>query len=189
MHTGTPIRVLIVDDEQIARDLLRAQLNELGHVVCGEATNAEEALRLAEEVHPDIALVDIRMPGQTGVEVSREVSERGNCPVVLLTGVVSVDYINEAAEFGVFGYLTKPVRLGDLGPMVSLSLARFKELDSVKKRLETRTVLQRAKGILMDTYGMTEDEAHKKIHFAARSSNTPVIKIATEVIETKKMPA
>ncbi len=188
MQNGMAQRVLIADDESSARDLWRAQLAELGLEVCAEASTGDDAVKLAEETQPDIALVDINMPGRTGLEVAKEISERANCPVVLLTGATNPDLISAAAESGVYGYLTKPVRLGDLGPMITLTMARFREFDSVRRRLETRTVLQRAKGILMDNFGLTEDEAHKKIHFAARSNNLPILKVATDVIETKNLP-
>lgn len=182
------LRVLIADDEDIARQTLRAQIETIGHQVIAEATDGEQAIQLAVDSQPDIALVDVRMPVKDGIDAAKGIAEKAKCPVVLLTGHSEEDVIERAVRVGVFGYLTKPVRLADLKPIVELCVARHRDLSDVERRLESRTLIQRAKGILMDEFGLTEDQAHKKIHFAARNHNRQMQEIAADVIESHQLP-
>ncbi len=188
MQNGATIRILIADDEQEARDAVRAQVEQIGHTVAAEAGDGAEAAELAALHKPDLALIDIRMPKQDGIEAARQIIEQTGCPVILLTGHTDEDLIREAADVGVYGYLTKPVRLADLQPIIEVSLARHRDLTVAKRRLEATKIIQRAKGILMDQYGLSEEEAHKKIHFAARSNNRQMQDVADEVIQTRKLP-
>lgn len=182
------LRLLLADDEDIARESLKGQLEALGHTVVAEASNGKEALELALKEKPDLALLDIRMPDMDGIDAGREIIESADCPVMLITGYSGEDVINRAAEAGAFYFLTKPIRMSDLEPGIAMAVARFKDLRQLHKRLEARTLVARAKGFLMDTMNMTEEEAHKKIHFLARNQNRTMAEISQYIIDNKKLP-
>lgn len=189
-------RVLIADDDDDVRSLLRAQIERLGHEVVGEASNGEEAIRLAEETQPEMAILDIRMPGTDGIDAANAILDRAPCPVIFLTGYAEEELVSRAGEAGAFYYLIKPFRSEDLAPAMTLSAARFRQmqekekaLDRARQDLEARKLVERAKGMLMDQHGLTEQEAFKKIHFAARNSNRPMAAVAMEVLESGQLPS
>lgn len=182
------LRLLLADDEEIARQSLRAQCETLGHTVVAEAGDGRQAVALAEETKPDLALLDIRMPEMDGIEAGREIIEMTNTPVMLITAYSDEDVIQRAADAGAFYFLTKPIRMSDLEPGMAMAVARFRDMRQLHKRLEARTLVSRAKGILMDKMKMTEDEAHKKIHFLARNQNKTMAEVSQFIIENKRLP-
>lgn len=191
----TVYRVLIADDDEAVRSLLRAQIERLGHEVVGEASDGRKAVELAETLRPDMAILDIRMPGHDGIDAANEILDKAPCPVIFLTGYAEEDLVSRAGEAGAFYYLMKPFRAEDLAPAMTLSAARFRQmqekerlLDQARHDLEERKLVERAKGILMDQHGLTEQEAFRKIHFAARNSNRPMAAVAVEVLESGRVP-
>lgn len=189
-------RVLIADDEEAIRGLLRAHIENQGHEVVGTAENGEEAVRMAAEHRPDLAILDIRMPEMDGIEAANQILEVHPCPVIFLTGYAEEELLSRAEETGAFYYLLKPFRSEDLAPAITLSVARFRQLQEreralakAKEDLEARKVVERAKGILIDAHGMSEHDAFRTIHFAARRSNKPMVQVAEEIISTGNPPA
>ena len=188
-------RVLIADDDEQVRGLLRLQIERLGHEVVAEASNGADAVRLAQENSPDMAILDIRMPVTDGIDAANEILDKAPCPVIFLTGYAEEELVSRAGEAGAFYYLMKPFRSEDLAPAMTLSAARFRQmqekerlLTQAREDLEARKTIERAKGMLMDQHGLTEKEAFRKIHFAARNTNRPMAAVAVEVLESGRVP-
>jgi len=182
-------RVIIADDESIIRMDLREMLTNLGYLVVGEAVDGRSAVNLARELKPDVAIFDIKMPGMDGIEAARILTEEKIAPVVLLTAYSQPDLVEGAKEAGVVGYITKPMRESDLTPAIEVAMARFsefraleKEVGDLKQALETRKLVDRAKGILMDTQGLTEAEAFRRIQKMSMNKRRPMKDVAEAVI-------
>lgn len=188
------LRVLIADDEILHVMSLRGQLKQLGHDVVGEAANGEEAIELARKLKPDLAILDIKMPKVDGIEAARQITVESPMPIVLLTAYNEQDQAQRAADAGVFAYLIKPVSEADLLPTILLALARFKEFQSLQKgisdlkeALETRKVVEQAKGILMQRRGLSEAEAFRTLQLQSQRENKKLIEIARAVIVAEKL--
>jgi AmiR/NasT family two-component response regulator len=182
-------RVIIADDESIIRMDLREMLTNLGYLVVGEAVDGRSAVNLARELKPDVAILDIKMPDMDGIEAARILTEEKIAPVVLLTAYSQRDLVERAKEAGVVGYITKPMRESDLTPAIEVAMARFsefraleKEVGDLKKALETRRLVDRAKGILMDSQGLTEAEAFRKIQKMSMNKRRPMKDVAEAII-------
>ena len=182
-------RVIIADDESIIRMDLREMLTNLGYLVVGEAGDGCSAVNLARELKPDVAIFDIKMPGMDGIEAARILTEEKIAPVVLLTAYSQRDLVERAKEAGVVGYITKPMRESDLTPAIEVAMARFsefraleEEVGDLKQALETRKLVDRAKGILMDTQGLTEAEAFRKIQKMSMNKRKPMQDVAEAII-------
>ena len=182
-------RVIIADDESIIRMDLREMLTNLGYLVVGEAVDGRSAVNLARELKPDVAILDIKMPDMDGIEAARILTEEKIAPVVLLTAYSQRDLVERAKEAGVVGYITKPMRESDLAPAIEVAMARFsefraleKEVGDLKQALETRKLVDRAKGILMDTQGLTEAEAFRKIQKMSMDKRRPMKDVAEAII-------
>ena len=160
------LRILVVDDEAILRLDLSEMLAERGHDVVGEADNGADAVRLARELHPDLGLMDVKMPGMSGLEAAKLIGGEQLAPVPLLTAYSQRDVVEQAADSGVMAYLVKPIREEELTPALEVAMTRWesyrslaRELDKAKDDLETRKLLDRAKGVLMDQHGFSERDA------------------------------
>jgi AmiR/NasT family two-component response regulator len=182
-------RVIIADDESIIRMDLREMLTNLGYLVVGEAGDGRSAVNLARELKPDVAILDIKMPDMDGIEAARILTGEKIAPVVLLTAYSQRDLVERAKEAGVVGYITKPMRESDLTPAIEVTIARFsefraleKEVGDLKQALETRKLVDRAKGILMDTQGLTEAEAFRKIQKMSMNKRRPMKEVAEAII-------
>jgi AmiR/NasT family two-component response regulator len=182
-------RVIIADDESIIRMDLREMLTNLGYLVVGEAGDGRSVVNLARELKPDVAVLDIKMPGMDGIEVARILTEEKIAPAVLLTAYSQRDLVERAKEAGVVGYITKPMRESDLTPAIEVAMARFsefqaleKEVGDLKQALETRKLVDRAKGILMDTQGLSEAEAFRKIQKMSMNKRKPMKDVAEAII-------
>jgi AmiR/NasT family two-component response regulator len=182
-------RVIIADDESIIRMDLREMLTNLGYLVVGEAGDGRSAVNLARELKPDVAILDIKMPNTDGIEAARILTEEKIAPVVLLTAYSQRDLVERAKEAGVVGYITKPMRESDLAPAIEVAMARFsefraleKEVGDLKQALETRKLVDRAKGILMDTQGLSEAEAFRKIQKMSMNKRKPMKEVAEAII-------
>jgi AmiR/NasT family two-component response regulator len=182
-------RVIIADDESIIRMDLREMLTNLGYLVVGEAGDGRSAVNLARELKPDVAILDIKMPDMDGIEAAKILTEERIAPTVLLTAYSQRDLVERAKEAGVVGYITKPMRESDLTPAIEVAMARFsefqaleKEVGDLKQALETRKLVDRAKGILMDTQGLTEADAFRKIQKMSMDKRRPMKDVAEAII-------
>lgn len=188
------IRVVIADDESIICMDLREMLGNLGYLVVGEAGDGRSAVNLARELRPDVVLMDIKMPDMDGIEAARVLTEERVAPVVLLTAFSQRDLVDRAKEAGVVGYLVKPIQEADLAPAIEIALSRFqefreleKEVDDLADQLETRKLVDRAKGILMDTQGLTEAAAFRRIQKMSMNTRKSMKEIAQAVILTHEV--
>ncbi len=182
-------RVIIADDESIIRTDLREMLTNLGYLVIGEVGDGRSAVNLARELRPDIVIMDIKMPDMDGIEAAKILTEEQIAPVILLTAYSQQDLVERAREAGVVAYLVKPFREPDLAPAIEVALARFKEFQALRKEVadlklafETRKLVDRAKGILMDTQGLTEADAFRKIQKMSMNLRKPMREVAEAII-------
>lgn len=182
-------RILIADDESLIRMDLQEMLRNLGYLVVGQAGDGITALKLARELKPDLVIMDIRMPGMDGIDAAKTLTEEKIAPVVLLTAYSQKELVDRAREAGVVGYLVKPFKESDLTPAIEVALARFnefkqitQELDDLQHALETRKLVDRAKGILMDTKGLTESEAFRAIQKMSMDNRRPMKAVAEAII-------
>lgn len=183
------LRILLADDEALIRLDLREMLTEAGHEIVGEAANGQEAVQLAQELHPDIVIMDVKMPVMDGLTAAQEITEAEIAPVLLLTAYSQQDIVARATEAGVIAYLVKPVREQQLFPAVEVAVSRFRawqelgrELDELKESLATRKLVDRAKGILMTAHKMTEQEAYRKMQQFSMAKRISLKKLAEEII-------
>lgn len=183
------IRVIIADDESLIRMDLREMLTNLGYLVVGEVADGRSAVNQARELRPDVVIMDIRMPDMDGIEAARVLTEERIAPVVLLSAYSQRDLVQRAREAGVVAYLVKPYREEELSPAIEVALARFAEFKDLQKQvsdlqdaLETRKVVDRAKGILMDKQGLTEAEAFRKIQKMSMDNRKPMKDVAEAII-------
>jgi two-component system, response regulator PdtaR len=184
-------RVLIAEDETIIRLDLKGLLESAGFEVCAEARDGEEAVRLAREAEPDIALLDVKMPQLDGIEAARRILDERPIPIVMVTAYGERDLVARAVEAGVFGYLVKPFRETDLLPAIETARARHDELrvlreeaDSLAEALAARKAIERAKGILMQREGLTEEEAFARLRKASQISGRPLKVVAEALVAT-----
>lgn len=184
------MRIAIVDDESLIRMDLRDILESQGHEVVGEGSNGIEAIQLCKDHHPDIILMDVKMPELDGIEAARQIGFHHYAPVVLLTSYSQQDLIDKARESGVYGYLIKPLREDQLMPTLEMALGRFKSDESLRKQmvqleqsLEERKLIQRGTGILMELYKISEEEAYGRIRSLSMRQHMSIVKTCQCIIE------
>ena len=184
-------RIIIADDESIIRMDLREMLTSLGYLVIGEAGDGQSAVNLARELRPNLVIMDVKMPGMDGIQAASILTKEKIAPVLLLTAFGQRELIQKAMEAGVVGYLVKPFRESDLTPAIEVALARFgefksleKEVDTLKEALETRKIVDRAKGILMLRDSLTEQEAFRRIQKMSMNTRRRMRDIAEAIILT-----
>jgi AmiR/NasT family two-component response regulator len=170
---------------------LREMLQNLGYLVVGEAGDGKSAVNIARELRPDVVLMDIKMPDMNGIDAAKVLTEERIAPVVLLTAYSDRDLIQQAREAGVVGYLVKPIQEANLAPAIEVAMARFleyraleKEVNNLEEQLETRKLVDRAKGILMDTQGLTESAAFRRIQKMSMNTRKSMKEIAQAIILT-----
>jgi response regulator NasT len=185
------MRILIAEDETIIRLDLRDLLERAGHEIAGEARDGEEAVRLASELQPDLAIMDVKMPKLDGIEAAKRIMEERPLPIVLLTAYDQQELVSRAVDAGVFGYLVKPFREQDLVPAIETARARHAELSAVREEadsladaLASRKAIERAKGLLMEKEGLSENDAFDRLRRASQVSGRPLKVIAEAVIAT-----
>jgi len=183
------MRVLIADDEVLIRMDLREILIDAGHEVVAEAANGEEAVKLARELKPDFIIMDVKMPVMTGLAAAKIIDEESIAPVLLLTAYSQQDIVDEARDAGVIAYLVKPIREEQLFPAMEIAVSRFaelqelnSELDKLQETLETRKVVEKAKGILMAAHGMNEQEAYRKMQQFSMAKRISLKALAESII-------
>jgi response regulator NasT len=185
------VRILVAEDETIIRLDLRALLEQAGFEVCGEARDGVEAVELARQLEPDLAVMDVKMPRLDGIEAARRILEERPIPIVMVTAYDQDEIVSRAVEAGVFGYLVKPFREQDLLPAIQTARARHDELQALRAEAESladaltaRKAIERAKGLLMAKEGLTEQEAFERLRRASQLSGRPLKVVAEALIAT-----
>jgi response regulator NasT len=185
------VRILIAEDETIIRLDLRDLLERSGFEVCAEAKDGEEAIALARSAQPDLAVLDVKMPRLDGIEAARRILDERPIPIVMLTAYGQDELVSRAVEAGVFGYLVKPFREQDLLPAIRAASARHEELqalrdeaESLTEALAARKAIERAKGLLMEKEGLSEQDAFARLRKASQISGRPLKVVAEALIAT-----
>src|SRR5216110_449271 len=185
------MRILVAEDETIIRLDLVEMLERAGFEVCAEARDGEEAVALAREREPDLAIMDVKMPRLDGIEAARRILDERPIPIVMLTAYGQQELVSRAIEAGVFGYLVKPFREQDLLPAIETARARHEELaalreetESLAEALAARKAIERAKGLLMEKEGLSEQEAFARLRKASQISGRPLKVVAEALIAT-----
>ena len=194
--TGTPPRrVVIAEDEALIRLDLAEMLREEGYQVVGEAGDGQEAVDLAESLRPDLVIMDVKMPRRDGIDAAAEIAAKRIAPVVLLTAFSQRDLVEKARDAGAMAYLVKPFSISDLVPAIEVALSRFTEITELERevadlgdRLETRKLVERAKGLLQAKHGMTEPEAFTWMQRAALDRRTSMKRVAEVDLESMDTP-
>ncbi|MBM4440694.1 MAG: ANTAR domain-containing protein [Candidatus Rokubacteria bacterium] len=175
-------KVVIVDDHERSRAALRAAIWAAGGEVSGEAMRAGDALDLVKRARPDVAVFAVGLPDGDGIDTAAAVIAEAGCPAVLFTSHTDPTLTERAREAGVMAYLLKPLRPAELAPALDLAVARFREAQSLKRTLEDRKVIERAKGRLMARHALTEEQAFQRLRRAAMDSRRPMVEIAKAVL-------
>ena len=190
-----PIRVVIAEDEAIIRLDLKETLEEEGYEVVGETGRGDEAVALVKDRQPDLAILDVKMPGMDGLTAAAQISADKQAAVLILTAFSQRDLIEKARDAGALAYLVKPFQKSELIPAVEVALGRFQEMKaladenlSLAEQLETRKLVDRAKGRLMDQHGMSENDAFRFLQKTAMDTRATLKSVATEVIDGKLTP-
>lgn len=187
-------RVLIADDNAAIRKYLASQLEVMGFDIVAAATTGKEAVALYDEFKPDLVIMDVKMPEMDGIEAAKIITGRLPVPIILITGHSSASLVERAIESGVFAYIVKPITKKDLLPTIRLAFARFNEFKTLKTEvgnlkdtIETRKLVEKAKGILMKRLGISEDDAFKLLQSQSQKENKKLRDIAETVITASKL--
>ncbi|GFP25463.1 two-component system, response regulator PdtaR [Candidatus Hakubella thermalkaliphila] len=187
------LRVVVAEDEALIRLDLKEMLEEVGHMVVGEAGDGMSAVELAAKIKPDLVIADIKMPVMDGLEAAEKIIEQEICPVLILTAYSEKELVERASRAGVMSYLVKPFKKDDLLPAIEVAMARYEEVKDLEgkgkeleKGFETRKLVDRAKGILMDTQGLTEAQAFRRIQKLSMDRRISMKEIAKTIIEANK---
>jgi len=185
-----PTRVLIAEDEAIIRLDLKELLEEEGFEVVGETGRGDEAVELVRALQPDLAILDIKMPGLDGLSAARQITADRLAAVLILTAFSQRDLVEQARDAGAMSYIVKPFQKSDLVPAIELAVGRYAELQSLERevddlaeRLEARKAIDRAKGVLMDKYGLTEQAAWRFLQTQAMNRRVKVHEVAALVVD------
>jgi response regulator NasT len=191
----TARRVLIAEDEALIRLDLREMLEEEGYDVCGEAGDGETAVRMAEELRPELVILDVKMPVLDGIAAAERIARQRIAPVVILTAFSQRDLVEKAREAGAMAYLVKPFQKKDLLPTIEMALSRYSELvgleaevDDLQGRLEARKAVERAKSVLMTEHGMSEPDAFRWIQRASMDRRLTMRAVADLVLAGTERP-
>jgi response regulator NasT len=185
-QAGRRWRVAIVDDHERSRSALRAAIWAAGGEVVGEAVRCADALTMVRRAGPDVAVCAAGLPDGDGAQAAAQMTQ-ADCPVVLFTSHTDESLVERARAAGVMGYLLKPLRPAELAPALDLAIARFAETRQLKQTLEGRKIIERAKGALMARFGLTEDEAFKRLRRAAMDSRRPMVDVARALLVSENI--
>jgi response regulator NasT len=190
-----PRRVVIAEDEALIRLDLAEMLRDEGYQVVGEACDGQEAVDLAESLRPDLVIMDVKMPRRDGIDAAAEIAAKRIAPIVILTAFSQRDLVEKARDAGAMAYLVKPFSISDLIPAIEVALSRFAEITELERevadlgeRLETRKLVERAKGLLQARHAMTEPEAFSWMQRAAMDRRTSMKRVAEVVLESLDVP-
>src|SRR5579862_17061 len=186
--------VLIADDDPIIRLDLKQMLESLDYEVVAEAGDGQQAVEYAREHHPQICILDVKMPVMDGIEATGIITEENIAPTILLTAYSDRELVDRAKDAGVFAYLVKPFKPSDLPPAIEVARSRFEqnatlntEIKSLSERLEARKAIDRAKGILMQEQGLTESEAYRRIQLQSMNLRKTMKDVAEAIILAKSI--
>ncbi len=189
------IRVVIAEDEAIIRLDLRETLEEEGYEVVGETGRGDQAVELVRELKPDLAILDIKMPHMDGLEAARLITTERICGVLMLTAFSQREVVEDARDAGALAYLVKPFQKSDLIPAIEVAIGRFRELqqlssevDTLGEQLESRKVIDRAKGVLIDQHGLSEHDAFTFIQRTAMSERSRMRDVADRILSGALYP-
>jgi two-component system, response regulator PdtaR len=187
-------KVVIVDDHAPSRAAVAEAVTAQGGQVLGNGSKVEDVSRLVDKHRPDAVVMAVGLPDGDGVEAAREVMASGACPVVLLTSHTDLAVSSRAIRAGVLAFLAKPLRPEELGPALDVAVSRFRELaavrlenETLKRTLETRKLVERAKGILMKRLGLSEPDAFRRIQKTAMDTRKPMSEVAQALLLTEEM--
>ena len=190
-----PLRVVIAEDEDIIRMDLRETLQEEGYDVVGETGRGDTVVDLIRETKPDLAILDIKMPGADGLEAARVINAERLCGVLMLTAFSQREVVEEARDAGALAFLVKPFQKSDLIPAIEVAMGRFRELtslsgevDALGDQLEARKMIDRAKGLLIDDAGLSESDAFNFIQKTAMSERTRMRDVADRILDGSLRP-
>ena len=194
----SPYRVVIAEDEALIRLDLKEMLEEPGegaYAVIGEASDGDTAVQLAADLKPDLVIMDIKMPVLDGISAAEQISERRLAPVVILTAFSQRDLVQRASSAGAMAYLVKPFTKAELVPAIEIAVSRFAELNALqseisdlRERLAMRKLLDRAKGVLQATHGMSEPEAFRWIQKTSMDRRMTMRVLAQEILDGQAQP-
>ena len=184
-----PLRVVVAEDEAIIRLDLAEMLGEVGYEVVGQASNGEQAVELTREHHPDLVIMDVKMPVLDGISAAEEIGKERIAPVIMLTAFSQKELVERARDAGVMAYIVKPFTRDDLGPAIDIARSRWTELAALEReaadlgeRLETRKAVDRAKGVLMQQLKISEAEAFRWIQKTAMDRRLGMKEVAEAVL-------
>ena len=189
-----PTRIILAEDDAVIRLDLKEELERQGYLVVGQVGDGQSAVNLARELRPDLVVMDIRMPEMDGIAAAELLTREKLAPVLLLTAYSEDDLIERARNAGVVHYVTKPWRQSDLKPAIEIALSRFKEFREIESKvkdleqsLETRTYVERAKGVLMDKFKLTEQEAFRRIQKLSMNNRKSMREVAEAILLTEEL--
>lgn len=187
---SSPRRVVIAEDEALIRLDLKEMLEEDGYIVVGEAGDGESAVKLAGELRPDLVILDVKMPILDGISAAERIVSERIAPCLILTAFSQRELVERARDAGAMAYLVKPFTKSDLVPAIEMAISRHeeilaleKEVTTLNERLETRKLVERAKGLLMTRHGWTEPQAFRWIQKASMDRRTSMRQVAQMVID------
>jgi two-component system, response regulator PdtaR len=187
-------RVLIVDDHAASRAAVAEAVTAQGGQVVGNGSRAEDVLRLVDKHRPDVVVLAVGLPDGDGVQAAREVMTVAACPVVLVIGQTDAPVVARAVDAGVPGFLAKPVRAEELGPALDVAIHRFRDIETMRRenetlrrKLESRKLVERAKGILMRRLGLSEPEAFRRIQKTSMDTRRPMADVAQALLLTEEV--
>jgi response regulator NasT len=190
-----PVRVVIAEDEAIIRLDLKEILEEEGYDVVGETGRGDQAIELVRDLKPDLAILDIKMPGMDGLTAAREIASDRLAAVLILTAFSQHDLVEQARDAGALAYLVKPFQKSDLMPAIEMALGRFEQIVALEhenadlaERLEARKMIDRAKGRLMDEHGLSESDSWRFLQKTAMDSRRKIHDVATDVVNGALTP-
>jgi two-component system, response regulator PdtaR len=188
------VRIIIAEDETLIRKDLKEELTKIGYLVVGDVGDGQSAVNLARELKPDLVIMDINMPEMDGITASEILMHEHVAPVLLLTAYNNAELIERAKKAGVLHYLVKPWPAGALKPAIEVALARFAEYQDLEERvttledkLATRKVVERAKGVLMEKHGISEQEAYARIQRASMNARKSMREVAEAILLTEEL--
>ncbi len=191
---STTLRVLIVEDDTLVGMGLRSHLEKLGHCAVGQAANAQQAMDLFRIHKPDLVLLDIRLDGDDGIELASRLAAHRRCPMLIVSAYSDSELIHRASAAGVFGYLIKPVSIPSLAAQIEVAVQRFREhqqltheKETLAHTLETRKLVDRAKGILMKHLKLEEPDAHRHLQLESQKHRITLAEVARKIINSKML--